>query len=101
VVRGQYQRRGQQREIPTPGTNCKEPVFGFLNVRTGAWHYWLTARNRMQSMPSSVRSPDKRLYGSSLDIRKSRSTKRRPRIKASPRRLSPLPRERKDLCIPT
>jgi len=46
VVRGQYQRRGQQREIPTPGTNCKQPVFGFLNVRTGAWHYWLTARQR-------------------------------------------------------
>jgi len=42
VVRGQYQRR----EIPTPGTNCKQPVFGFLNVRTGAWHYWLTARKR-------------------------------------------------------
>jgi putative transposase len=46
VVRGQYQRRGEQREIPTPGTNCKQPVFGFLNVRDGEWHYWLTARKR-------------------------------------------------------
>jgi transposase len=46
VVRGQYQRRGQQREIPTPGINRKQPVFGFLNVLTGEWHYWLLARKR-------------------------------------------------------
>jgi transposase len=46
VVRGQYQRRGQQREVPTPGSNAKQPVFGFLNVTTGQWHYWLTARRR-------------------------------------------------------
>ena len=46
VVRGQYQRRGKQREIPTPGTNKKQPVFGFLNVLTGEWHYWLTPRKR-------------------------------------------------------
>jgi transposase len=46
VVRGQYQRRGEQREIPTPGTNCKQPVFGFLKVVTGEWYYWLTARKR-------------------------------------------------------
>lgn len=46
VVRGQYQRRGQQREVPTPGSNPKQAVFGFLNVTTGQWHYWLTARRR-------------------------------------------------------
>jgi transposase len=46
VVRGQYQRRGQQREVPTPGSNAKQPVFGFLNVTTGQWHYWLTPRRR-------------------------------------------------------
>ena len=46
VVRGQYQRKGQQREVPTPGTNRKQPVFGFLNVLTGEWHFWLTARKR-------------------------------------------------------
>jgi transposase len=46
VVRGQYQRRGEQREIATPGVNRKQPVFGFLNVLTGEWHYWLLARKR-------------------------------------------------------
>jgi transposase len=46
VVRGQYQRRGEQREIPTPGVNHKQPVFGFLEGRTGEWHYWLLARKR-------------------------------------------------------
>jgi transposase len=46
VVRGQYQRKGTQRQIPTPGTNAKQAVFGFLNGLTGDWHYWLTARKR-------------------------------------------------------
>jgi putative transposase len=46
VVRGHYQRRGQQREIPTPGQNKKQAVFGFLNVLTGEWHYFLTRRKR-------------------------------------------------------
>lgn len=46
VVRGQYQRRGQQREIPTPGHNKKQAVFGFLDVLTGEWHYFLTKRKR-------------------------------------------------------
>jgi hypothetical protein len=46
TLRGQYQRRGQQKEIPTPGSNKKQPVFGFLNVLTGDWHYFLTARKR-------------------------------------------------------
>jgi len=46
VVRGQYQRRGEQQEIATPGVNRKQPVFGFLEARTGEWHYWLLARKR-------------------------------------------------------
>jgi transposase len=46
TIRGQYQRRGQQCEVPTPGNNKKQPVFGFLNVRTGQWHYFLTAKKR-------------------------------------------------------
>jgi transposase len=46
VVRGQYQRKGEQREIPTPGTNAKQAVFGFLDMLTGQWHYWLTPRKR-------------------------------------------------------
>jgi putative transposase len=46
VVRGTYQRRGEQREIPTPGSNRKQPVFGFLNGATGQWHYFLTQRKR-------------------------------------------------------
>ena len=46
LIRGQYQRRGQQGVVPTPGTRRKQGIFGFLNVRTGDWHYWLTARKR-------------------------------------------------------
>jgi transposase len=46
TIRGQYQRRGQQQEVPTPGNNKKQPVFGVLNVLTGQWHYFLTARKR-------------------------------------------------------
>lgn len=46
VLRGQYQRRGAQREVATPGTNRRQSVFGFLNVGTGEWHYWLTLRKR-------------------------------------------------------
>jgi len=46
TIRGQYQRRGQQKEVPTPGNNKKQAVFGFLNVLTGQWHYWLMARKR-------------------------------------------------------
>ncbi len=55
VVRGEWQRRGQQREIPTPGSNQKQPVFGFLNVTTGQWHYWLTARKRSVEFVTCLR----------------------------------------------
>jgi transposase len=50
VVRGQYQRRGTQREIPTPGTNAKQGVFGFLEVRAGEWHYFLKHRKRSKEL---------------------------------------------------
>jgi hypothetical protein len=46
LIRGQYQRQGQQMAIPTPGTRQKQGIFGFLNAQTGGWHYWLTARKR-------------------------------------------------------
>lgn len=46
TIRGQYQRRGQQKQVPTPGNNKKQPIFGFLNVLTGEWHYFLTTRKR-------------------------------------------------------
>ena len=46
VVRAHYQRVGQQCEIRTPGTRYKQAIFGFLDVGTGAWHYWLTQRKR-------------------------------------------------------
>jgi transposase len=46
IVRGQYQPKGTQREVPTPGSNRKQAVFGFLNVLTGEWHFWLPARKR-------------------------------------------------------
>src|SRR5579859_3801880 len=46
TLRGQYQRRGQQKEVPTPGNNKKQPIFGFLNVGNGQWHYFLSARKR-------------------------------------------------------
>ncbi len=46
LIRGQYQRRGQQVTVPTPGARRKQGIFCFLNARTGDWHYWLTARKR-------------------------------------------------------
>jgi transposase len=46
VVRGQYQRVGQQTAVPTPGHNERQPVFGFLNVTTSQWHYWTPSRRR-------------------------------------------------------
>lgn len=46
VVRAMWQRIGQQLRIATPGQNAKRGVFGALNLRTGQWHYHLTARKR-------------------------------------------------------
>lgn len=60
VVRGQYQRRGEQREIPTPGSNRKQPVIGFLNVQDGAWHYFLPERRRSQEFIGCLRELSRR-----------------------------------------
>lgn len=46
VVRGQWQRCGQQTTIATPGNNRKQAVFGFLEAASGRWHYFLTGRKR-------------------------------------------------------
>ena len=46
VVRAMWQRIGVQTRIPTPGQNAKRGVFGFLNLRTGAWFYHLTEHKR-------------------------------------------------------
>jgi putative transposase len=46
VVRSMWQRRGEQKQIPTPGQNAKHGVFGGLNVRTGEWFYSITVRKR-------------------------------------------------------
>lgn len=46
LVRAMWQRRGEQKRIPTPGQNRKRGVFGGLNLRTGEWFYQLTDRKR-------------------------------------------------------
>jgi transposase len=61
VVRGTWQRRGEQRAVPTPGSNQKQPAFGFLNATTGAWHYWLTKRKRSAEFVMCLRELE-RLY---------------------------------------
>lgn len=83
VVRGQYQRRGEQREIPTPGTNRKQGVFGFLNVRTGQWHFWLPARKRSREFLTCLHELERRypagpilLFLDNASIHTSRVTRR-------------------------
>ena len=46
VLRSMWQRIGTQARLPTPGANRRRGIFGALNVRTGQWHYLLTARKR-------------------------------------------------------
>jgi transposase len=46
VVRATWHRRGEQPQVLTPGQNRKRPIFGTVNLRTGAWHYRLTNRKR-------------------------------------------------------
>jgi len=83
VVRGQYQRRGQQGEVPTPGTNHKQPVFGFLEARTGEWHYFLTQRRRSRDFLECLHELAKRyptgpilLFVDNASIHKSQVTLR-------------------------
>ena len=46
LLRAMWHRRGQQPQVVTPGQNRKRPIFGGVNLRTGAWHYQLTSRKR-------------------------------------------------------
>lgn len=46
LLRAMWHRRGQQPKVVTPGQNRKRPIFGGVNLRTGAWHYQLTQRKR-------------------------------------------------------
>ncbi len=46
IVRAMWQRVKTQVRLPTPGQNAKLGVFGGLNVRTGQWHFTLSARKR-------------------------------------------------------
>jgi len=46
VLRAMWHRRNEQPQIPTPGQNRKRPIFGAVNLRTGAWHYQLTTAKR-------------------------------------------------------
>lgn len=46
VLRATWHRRGEQPVVLTPGKNQKRPVFGSVNLRTGAWHYQLSGHKR-------------------------------------------------------
>ena len=46
ILRATWHRRGEQPRVLPPGQNRKRPVFGAVNLRTGAWHYRLTDRKR-------------------------------------------------------
>lgn len=45
-LRAMWMRRGQQRRIPTPGSNRKRALFGAPEPTTGAWHHAVCARKR-------------------------------------------------------
>lgn len=45
-LRATWHRRGEQPRVLTPGQNRKRPIFGTVNLRTGAWHYRLTDHKR-------------------------------------------------------
>jgi transposase len=46
ILRATWHRRREQPRVLTPGQNRKRPLFGTVNLRTGAWHYRLTDRKR-------------------------------------------------------
>ncbi len=46
AVRAMWQRVGEQLRLPTPGQNRRRSVFGGLNIRSGQWHYQLSAHKR-------------------------------------------------------
>jgi transposase len=39
LIRAMWHWRGQQKRIPTPGSNQTRSLFGALNIRTGQWTY--------------------------------------------------------------
>jgi transposase len=45
-VRAMWQRVNTQVRLPTPGQNAKRGVFGALNLRSGGWHYQVSAHKR-------------------------------------------------------
>jgi transposase len=46
VVRGTWHAIGRQPEVVTPGQNQKRGVFGAVDLRSGAFHYMLSAKKR-------------------------------------------------------
>lgn len=67
ILRATWHRRGEQPKVLTPGQNRKRPIFGTVNLRTGAWHYHLTDRKRSVEFIATLTSllaayPDDRLY---------------------------------------
>lgn len=67
ILRATWHRRGEQPRVLTPGQNRKRPIFGTVNLRTGAWHYRLTERKRSVEFIAALTSllaayPDDRIY---------------------------------------
>ena len=67
TLRASWHRRGEKPRVLTPGQNRKRPIFGTVNLRTGAWHYRLTDRKRSVEFIAALTSllaayPDDRLY---------------------------------------
>lgn len=54
VLRATWHRRGEQPQVLTPGQNRKRPIFGTVNLRTGGWHYRLTAHKRSQEFITAL-----------------------------------------------
>ena len=46
TLRAMWMRCGQQRGVPTPGTNHKRAVFGALEWDSGRWHYQISEHKR-------------------------------------------------------
>ena len=67
ILRATWHRRGEQPKVPTPGQNRKRPIFGTVNLRTGAWHYRLTDRKRSVEFIAALHEvltayPEERIY---------------------------------------
>jgi transposase len=67
ILRATWHRRGEQPRVLTPGQNRKRPIFGTVNLRTGAWHYRLTDRKRSVEFTAALTEilsayPEGRIY---------------------------------------